>query len=123
MAIKFNQVILNKLFENKTELSKKTELNLGNDLKYSADVITANLEFIKEDYQYLGEAVSKIKMIENEITDSYRELETFNDLYSQYENAANELGLDMSEPIIKANENAKELRRVTGEIQNLINSL
>jgi hypothetical protein len=123
MAIKFNQVILNKLFQNKTELSKKTELNLGNDLKYSADVITANLEFIKEDYQYLGEAVSKIKMIENEITDSYRELETFNDLYSQYENAANELGLDMSEPIIKANENAKELRRVTGEIQNLINSL
>ena len=123
MAIKFNQVILNKLFENKTELSKKTELNLGNDLKYSADVITANLEFIKEDYQYLGEAVSKIKMIESEITDSYRELETFNGLYGQYENAANELGLDMSEPIIKANENAKELRRVTGEIQNLINSL
>lgn len=123
MGIKIQQVVLDNLFQNKTKLSKKTELNLGNDLKYSADVITANLEFIKEDYQYLQEAVSKIKMIENEITDSYRELETFNDLYSQYENAANELGLDMSEPIIKANETAKELRRVTGEIQNLINSL
>ena len=123
MAIKFNQVILNKLQKNKTRLSKKVDLALVDDFESIFNNIDLQTDSFKEDYQYLGEAVSKIKMIENEITDSYRELETFNDLYSQYENAANELGLDMSEPIIKANENAKELRRVTGEIQNLINSL
>ena len=32
MAIKFNQVILNKLFENKTELSKEVKLSLLSDL-------------------------------------------------------------------------------------------
>ena len=32
MAIKFNQVILNKLFQNKTELSKEVKLSLLSDL-------------------------------------------------------------------------------------------
>ena len=46
MAIKFNQVILNKLQKNKTRLSKKIDLSLVDDINY--------------EFQYLEEEVSRM---------------------------------------------------------------
>ncbi len=52
MAIRFNQVILDKLHKNKTELSKKVDLSLVDDINY--------------EFQYLQEEVSRMSYVTEE---------------------------------------------------------
>lgn len=52
MAIRFNQVILDKLHKNKTELSKKVDLSLVDDINY--------------EFEYLQEEISRMSYVTEE---------------------------------------------------------
>ena len=69
MAIKFNQVILNKLFKNKTELSEKVDLNIIS----RADKVITDLEKIEE---IKLDSMSEVNNAAKVLEDLYGELIT-----------------------------------------------
>ena len=69
MAIKFNQVILNKLFQNKTELSEKVDLNIIS----RADEVITDLEKIEE---IKLDSMSEVNNAAKVLEDLYGELIT-----------------------------------------------
>jgi len=96
MAIKFNQVILNKLFQNKTELSKKVDLSLISDINSEYDSIISLTNELIDGGSDVSTAIFNLKQDYRDLLNSYNTGDYIN-LLNNYKNAANELGLDIDE--------------------------
>jgi len=100
MAIRFNQVILDKLFKNTTELSKKTELAYreqeNDDAFGEFQSYRGELDFILKNK--LPDAIRVLEgflpVIEEQEAGLNRLIDLYKDTESYYEKAADELGID-----------------------------
>ena len=109
MAIKFNQVILNKLFENKTELSKKVDLSILDEFVYGdnegmqeeVDKLTYfTEEFFPEKFDQwydLGREIYSIYFQNGEPLVTEVDLQNDLAVLDKIREAANELGIDVNQ--------------------------
>ena len=100
MAIRFNQVILDKLYKNTTELSKKTELAYreqeNDDAFGEFQSYRGELDFILKNL--LPDAIRELEgflpVIEEQEAGLNRLIDLYKDTESYYEKAADELGIE-----------------------------
>tara|TARA_R110001632_G_scaffold2033_1_gene9017 strand:- start:365 stop:796 length:432 start_codon:yes stop_codon:yes gene_type:complete len=79
MAIKFNQVILDKLHKNKTALSKKVDLSLVDDINYKFEDLEEEVsrlsytveEYFEEEFDKWYEAQSNLRSIYFQNSEAY----------------------------------------------------
>ncbi len=105
MAIRFNQVILDKLHKNKTELSKKVDLGLIDEIEYDFDSLQDEVgrlsysteEWFEENFDKFLETRSLLRDVYINFSESFldpvdveRDLERLNNIIEQSEN----LGID-----------------------------
>jgi chromosome segregation ATPase len=96
MAIKFNQVILNKLQKNKTELSKKVSLTAVKDLEDKFKVIDEGTDRLLNDLGNIGRQLESQK---SEIQRLLDEVDNSNDIYNLITDAFFNLGVDVPSDI------------------------
>jgi hypothetical protein len=112
MPIKFNQVILDKLKKNRTELSKKIDLSLVDDIDSSEDYFMQSYDEAQYGADFLNEWIDKINDFNTELSiavDNYilngaaRNLEEEAEVMREYilklESVANDLGVNPDELI------------------------
>ena len=100
MGIKIQQVVLDKLFENKTKLSKKVELAYreqeNDDASGEFRSYRGELDFILKNK--LPDAIRILEgflpVIEEQEAGLYRLIDLYKDTESYYEKAADELGIE-----------------------------
>ena len=111
MAIKFNQVILNKLFENKTELSKEVKLSLKSDVENAISALSgydssqSDLDKVVDIAKNFNSLLEQIRPIARDFISEYESLKSSNNNLNndtidlkesifEYQNGLRELGLD-----------------------------
>lgn len=92
MPIKFNQVILDKLHKNKTELSRKVDLALVDDFQSIFNNIDLSTNSLIDDLGNLARQIDSKTLI---VTDILRDIEAANDLANQLRDAYTDLGINM----------------------------
>ena len=90
MPIKFNQVILDKLHKNKTELSRKVDLALVDDFQNIFNNIDLSTNSLIDDLGNLARQIDSKTLI---VTDILRDIEAANDLANQLRDAYTDLEL------------------------------
>tara|TARA_R110002167_G_scaffold363060_1_gene582804 strand:- start:507 stop:935 length:429 start_codon:yes stop_codon:yes gene_type:complete len=108
MAIKFNQVILNKLQKNKTDLSKKVDLSLYDGLQYDFNSLQDEVsrlsysteEYFDEKFEEFYQLRSDLRSVYFQNSEAFissddvsNDLEILNDIIAKSE----ELGIDPTE--------------------------
>ena len=111
MAIKFNQVILNKLFQNKTELSKEVKLSLKSDVENAISALSgydssqSDLDKVVDIAKNFNSLLEQIRPIARDFISEYESLKSSNNNLNndtidlkesifEYQNGLRELGLD-----------------------------
>tara|TARA_B110000977_G_C10874277_1_gene414876 strand:+ start:16 stop:369 length:354 start_codon:yes stop_codon:yes gene_type:complete len=89
-------VVFNKLFKPKTKLSKKVALSIINDLNSEYENITSSTNEIIDGGSEVSAAMFNLKLDFRDLLNKYSTIDYIG-LLSDYENAANELGLDIDE--------------------------
>lgn len=92
MPIKFNQVILDKLHKNKTELSKKVDLALVDDFQSIFNNIDMSTDSLIDDLGSIARQIDAKTLLVNDIL---RDIEAANDLANQLRDAYTDLGINM----------------------------
>ena len=92
MAIRFNQVILDKLKKNRTELSKKVHLALVDDFQNIFNNIDLSTNSLIDDLGNLARQIDSKTLLVNDIL---RDIEAANDLANQLRDAYTDLGINM----------------------------
>lgn len=92
MPIKFNQVILDKLHKNKTELSKKVDLALVDDFQSIFNNIDMSTNSLIDDLGSIARQIDAKTLLVNDIL---RDIEAANNLANQLRDAYTDLGVNM----------------------------
>jgi len=92
MAIKFNQVILNKLQKNKTRLSKKVDLALVDDFESIFNNIDLQTDSLIDDLGNLARQIDSKTLLVNDIL---RDIEAANNLANQIRDTYTDLGINI----------------------------
>jgi|TARA_R110002167_G_scaffold116643_1_gene291963 chromosome segregation ATPase len=116
--------VYSKLPNQKVNLkAQKVELGLMDDLRERKASVDEAIEFAKTDKQAISEAISKIRMALTEIPDNYRNADALEEDFLSFSDKADELGIEIPQEVRDADAAADELRRVTEELEKLINGL
>ncbi len=116
--------VYSKLPNQKVNLKKqKVELGLMDDLRERKNTVDQLIDFAKTDKQAISEAISKIRMALTEIPDNYRNADALEEDFLSFSDKADELGIEIPQEVRDADAAADELRRVTEELEKLINGL
>ena len=111
MAIKFNQVILNKLQKNKTRLSKEVKLSLKSDVENAISALSgydssqSDLDKVVDIAKNFNSLLEQIRPIARDFINEYEGLKSSNNNLNndtidlkesifEYQNGLRELGLD-----------------------------
>jgi hypothetical protein len=111
MAIRFNQVILDKLHKNKTELSKKVDLSLKSDVENAISALSgydssqSDLDKVVDIAKNFNSLLEQIRPIARDFISEYESLKSSNNNLNndtidlkesifEYQNGLRELGLD-----------------------------
>ncbi len=92
MPIRFNQVILDKLHKNKTELSKKVDLALVDDFQNIFNNIDMSTNSLIDDLGSIARQIDAKTLLVNDIL---RDIEAANDLANQLRDAYTDLGINI----------------------------
>jgi predicted nucleic acid-binding Zn-ribbon protein len=106
MAIRFNQVILDKLYKNTTELSKKVDLALVDDINNAindsvnreseAEDVVKQMESIGSEIESLASRLSDLADLANDtLQKGYEQSDTTQAVLDEVLRNANELGIEM----------------------------
>ena len=116
--------VYSKLPNQKVNLkAQKVELGLMDDLRERKNTVDQLIDFAKTDKQAISEAISKIRMAISEIPDNYRNADALEEDFLSFSDKADELGIEIPQEVRDADAAADELRRVTEELEKLINGL
>ena len=116
--------VYSKLPNQKVNLkAHKVELGLMDDLRERKNTVDQLIDFAKTDKQAISEAISKIRMALTEIPDNYRNADALEEDFLSFSDKADELGIEIPQEVRDADAAADELRRVTEELEKLINGL
>ena len=116
--------VYSKLPQKKHNFGKhKVALGLLDDLRERKNTVDQLIDFAKTDKQAISEAISKIRMAISEIPDNYRNADALEEDYISFSDKADELGIEIPQEAKDADGSATELRRVTEELEKLIDSL
>tara|TARA_R110000737_G_scaffold320401_1_gene331939 strand:- start:151 stop:561 length:411 start_codon:yes stop_codon:yes gene_type:complete len=133
MGIKIQQVVLDKLFQNKTKLSKKVELAYreqeNDDASGEFQSYRGELDFILKNK--LPDAIRILEgflpVIEEQEAGLYRLIDLYKDTESYYEKAADELGIEprsidaymlLSTDIFRAEEQLEIVNDLKSQLNN-----
>lgn len=117
MPIRFNQVILDKLYKNKTDLSKKTELALVDDFQSIFNNIDLSTNSLIDDLGNLARQIDSKTLL---VTDILRDIEAANDLANQLRDAYTDLGINMPTDIGVNISQLEANRNILSEAQSRI---
>ena len=116
--------IYSKLPNQKVNLkAQKVELGLMDDLRERKASVDKAIEFVKTDTQEIAPAISKIRMALTEMSEHYNMADALEEDFLSFSDKADELGIEIPQEVRDADAAADELRRVTEELEKLINSL
>ncbi len=117
MPIRFNQVILDKLYKNKTDLSKKTKLALVDDFQSIFNNIDLSTNSLIDDLGNLARQIDSKTLL---VTDILRDIEAANDLANQLRDAYTDLGINMPTDIGVNISQLEANRNILSEAQSRI---
>ncbi len=117
MAIRFNQVILDKLHKNKTELSKKVDLALVDDFQSIFNNIDLSTNSLIDDLGNIARQIDSKTLLVNDIL---RDIEAANDLANQLRDAYTDLGINMPTDIGVNISQLEANRNILSEAQSRI---
>ena len=116
--------VYSKLPNKKVNLkAQKVELGLMDDLRERKASVDEAIEFVKTDTQEIAPAISKIRMALTEMSEHYNMADALEEDFLSFSDKADELGIEIPQEVKDADAAADELRRVTEELEKLINGL
>ena len=116
--------VYSKLPNQKVNLkAQKVELGLMDDLRERKASVDEAIEFVKTDTQEIAPAISKIRMALTEMSEHYNMADALEEDFLSFSDKADELGIEIPQEVKDADAAADELRRVTEELEKLINGL
>ena len=116
--------VYSKLPNQKVNLkAHKVDLGLMDDLRERKNTVDQLIDFAKTDKQAISEAISKIRMAISEIPDNYTNADALEEDFLSFSDKADELGIEIPQEVRDADAAADELRRVTSELEKLIDGL
>ena len=116
--------VYSKLPNQKVNLkAQKVELGLMDDLRERKASVDEAIEFVKTDTQEIAPAISKIRMALTEMSEHYNMADALEEDFLSFSDKADELGIEIPQEVRDADAAADELRRVTEELEKLINGL
>ena len=116
--------VYSKLPNKKVNLkAQKVELGLMDDLRERKASVDEAIEFVKTDTQEIAPAISKIRMALTEMSEHYNMADALEEDFLSFSDKADELGIEIPQEVRDADAAADELRRVTEELEKLINGL
>jgi hypothetical protein len=116
--------VYSKLPQKKHNFGKhKIDLGLLDDLRERKASVDEAIEFVKTDTQEIAPAISKIRMALTEMAEHYNMADALEEDYISFSDKADELGIEIPQEAKDADGSATELRRVTEELEKLIDGL
>ena len=116
--------VYSKLPNQKVNLkAQKVELGLMDDLRERKASVDEAIEFVKTDTQEIAPAISKIRMALTEMSEHYNMADALEEDFLSFSDKADELGIEIPQEVKDADAAADELRRVTEELEKIINGL
>jgi len=114
--------VYGKLPNQKVEL-QKIELGLVDDIKSKGNAISEMIGFVRQDKQDVEIAISKIRMIKSDYNNIISMTDELDELYNNFDEMANELGVEIPNDVYSVSSNSIELRRLTDELDKLIDNI
>ena len=116
--------VYSKLPNQKVNLkAHKVALGLMDDLRERKASVDEAIEFVKTDTQEIAPAISKIRMALTEMSEHYNMADALEEDFLSFSDKADELGIEIPQEVRDADAAADELRRVTSELEKLIDGL
>ncbi len=116
--------VYSKLPNQKVNLkAHKVALGLMDDLRERKASVDEAIEFVKTDTQEIAPAISKIRMVLTEMSEHYNMADALEEDFLSFSDKADELGIEIPQEVRDADAAADELRRVTSELEKLIDGL
>ncbi len=116
--------VYGKLPKKKLGLKKhKIDLSIVDDIKSKGDSIAEMIGLVRQDKQDVEMAISKMRMIKTDYNSVIAMSDELDDLYNKFDEMAYELGLEIPDDIYSIGSNSKELRRLTDELDKLIDNI
>jgi len=116
--------VYKKLPNQKVDLkAQKVELGLMDDLIKRKFFVDEAIEFVKTDTKEIAPAISKIRMALTEMQENYKMADDLEEDFLSFSDKADELGIEIPQEVRDADASADELRRVTMELDRIIDSL
>ena len=108
----------------RTDLAKhNVELGLIDDLKKEADKVSKQIGFVNKDIIEVKKAIQRIGMIKVDLASTDELANNLLKAVVNFENKANDLGLDIPKEVINYGNISRELLKSNNELRKIINEI